>query len=255
MASVQRRLNSTGRKRIPRENVNIILENPMDSNLFPWASATVNFDGLEFSPNALVAIEAYYRSSSMRFSCGTVSSLKIPERMELSDIDRGGAIKFRILVIEPDGSGRILAAAVLRPATKDEGPDRQPLLPLRETDLGSELWKIEVEFRTGPILLINNRVSGLAARLRSEPLIQGLILPHALRAILQNLPMTTEDEDESWCEGWRRFLEDLQLPTEPEEPDDDDSLHEWIENAVETFSDLKDFADRIQLVSLEHVGG
>jgi hypothetical protein len=256
MVSVHRRLNSTGRKRIPRDHINIVLESPLDSGSFPCAYASVSFDGLDFPPTAPVAIDAYYRSSSMRFSCGTVTSLKIPERMELTDIDRGGAIRFRVLIIAPDASGRILAAAEVRPATKSEGPDRQPLLPLRETDLGSELWKIEVDFRTGPTLLVNNRVSGLAARLRSEALLQGLILPHALRAILQNLHPSSDDEgEESWCNGWRRFLEDLDLPIEPDDPDDQDSRLEWVENAVQTFSDLKDFAARVQLFAPEHADG
>ena len=82
----------------------------------------------------------------------------------------------------------ILAAADgLRPSTSGDGANRQALLSMRETDIGNELWKIEVDYRTGPILLVNNRVSGLAAQIRSVPLLQGLILPHAFRAVLQNL--------------------------------------------------------------------
>lgn len=249
MVSVQRRLNSTGRIRITRERVNLVLDEPTDLNSFPWATATLDLSGLELPGNANVSIEAYYRSSSMRFPCGSIAELVIPKRMQLTEIDRGGAIRFRILVVAPDTTGQILASADgLRPAVVGEGPDRQPLLPLRETDLGSELWKIDVDFRTGPTLLVNNRVPGLAARIRSAPLLQGLVLPHAFRAILQSLCAAGEnEEDDHWSANWKKFLEELGVSAEPDDPSDPDSQHEWIEEAVQRFCDLKDFAARAQL--------
>ena len=39
----------------------------------------------------------------MRFQCGTVKALSAPSPMILTDIDRGGAIQFRLLVIASDG--------------------------------------------------------------------------------------------------------------------------------------------------------
>src|SRR5262249_52689453 len=128
MTSVQRRFNSTGRRRIQRNKINIALEQAPDLNVIPTARASLDLDGVEVPNNAIVAIEAYYRTSSMRFACGTVSNLTIPERMVLSDIDKGGAVRFRVLVIAPDGTGRILAAADgLRPSTPGDGADRQAL--------------------------------------------------------------------------------------------------------------------------------
>jgi hypothetical protein len=250
MPSVQRRFNSTGRLRIIRSRVDIALEQAPDLNVIPTARASLKLEGLDVPGDAIVAIEAYYRTSSMRFACGTVSSLNVPEPMLLSDIDKGGAVRFRVLVIAADGTGRILAAADgLRPSTPGDGADRQALLPMRETDIGNELWKIEVDYRTGPVLLVNNRVSGLAAQIRNETLLQGLILPHAFRTILQNLsPGGESDEDDLWGDNWRRFLSDLGLPTEAEDPDDTDSVDEWVESAVRVFSDLKEFPARLKLL-------
>ncbi len=250
MTSVQRRFNSTGRRRIPRNKIDISLEGAPDLNVIPTAHASLNLEGLEVPGNAMVAIEAYYRTSSMRFACGTVSNLVIPERMVLSDIDKGGAVRFRVLVIAPDGTGCILAAADgLRPSTVGNGADRQALLPMRETDIGNELWKIEVDYRTGPVLLVNNRISGLAAQIRAMPLLQGSILPHAFRVVLQNLsPSGESDDDDLWGDNWRRFLTDLGVATEAEDPDDADSVEEWIESAVRAFSDLKKFAERVKLL-------
>jgi hypothetical protein len=249
MTSVQRRFNSTGRRRLQRNKIDIALEQAPDLNVIPAARASLDLKGLEVPNNAIVAIEAYYRTSSMRFACGTVSNLNIPERMVLSDIDKGGAVRFRVLVIAPDDTGRILAAADgLRPSTPGDGADRQALLPMRETDIGNELWKIEVDYRTGPVLLVNNRVSGLAAQIRTVPLLQGLILPHAFRAILQNLnPSGEENDGDLWGDNWRRFLTDLGVATEVEEPDDADAVEEWIETAVKAFSDVKKFAEHVKL--------
>ncbi len=249
MTSIQRRLNSTGRFRITRNRVDIALEQHPDLNVIPTARASLRLEGLDVPGDARVAIEVYYRTSSMRFACGTVSRLNVPERMVLSDIDKGGAVRFRVLIIAADGTGRILAAADgLRPSTPGDGADRQALLPMRETDIGNELWRIEVDYRTGPVLLVNNRVSGLAAQIRTVPLLQGLILPHAFRAILQNLnPSGESDDDDLWGDNWRRFLTDLGVATEAEDPDDTDSVDEWIESAVRAFSDVKEFAGRVKL--------
>ncbi len=195
-----------------------------------------------------MALEAYFRSSSMRFSCGNIANLAVPERMELSDIDRGGAIRFRLLIIEPQ-SGRILGSAEgLRPARSGESPDRQPLLPLRETNLRGELWRIEVDARTGPVLCVNNTIPALAAQIRSVPLLQGLVLPHAFRMILWELSPTGEEEgDDLWGDDWRKFLRQIGVPSEPED-DDPDSIEEWVDLGVRSFCELKDFVSRIRLV-------
>ena len=182
----------------------------------------------------------------MRFSCGTVGKLEIPSRIELSDIDRGGAIQFRLLVIAADGSGRIVAAADGIRSAGQSDIERQALLPVTETDLREEIWKIDVDERVGPRLLLNSRIPGLAAKLRSEPLYQGLILPHALRAVLRGLPPAgQEDDDVSWGEDWRKFLRQLGLPDEPDVADDE-ARDEWIEDAVENFSAIRKFAESLR---------
>lgn len=245
MVSVQRRLNSTGRKRITKDRVSIELTPPLDAYSFPSATARVVLDDLGLEPAARVVLEAYFRSSSMRFQCGIVGEIFVPARMVLTEIDRGGAIQFRLLVIAPDNSGRIVASAEgIKPVQRTDTPDREPLLPVRETDLGEELWRVDVDDRNGPWLVINNRIPGLASRLRSEPLIQGLILPHALREVLRNLPSEGEEEgDHDWGDNWRRFLEQIDVPVEADDPSDDEVRSAWVEDAVERFSVLRRFAE------------
>lgn len=254
MVSMQRRLNSTGRRRIAKDRVKIIFEPSLDALAAPRARASLDLAGLDLPADARVSLEAYFRSSAMRFSCGSVGELNVPARMDLTDIDRGGAIQFRLLVIAADGSGKIIAAADgIRPAGQGD-TDRQALLPVTETDLREEIWKIHVDERVGPRLLLNSRVPGLAAKLRDEPLYQGLILPHALRAVLRNLPPEgQDDEDVSWGEDWRKFLKQLGVPDEPDVLDDD-AREEWIEDTVENFSGLRKFAESLRARDVPVVG-
>ena len=205
--------------------------------------------GLIFPHSATVEIEAYFRSSSMRFPCGTVASIAVPLQHGTSEIDRGGAVRFRLLVIDANQTGRIIAAADgLRPARDRESPDRQPLLPLRETDLGDQLWKIDVDYRTGPTLLINGTIPGLASKLREQALLQGLVLPHALRMILLELGRgEADEEDDIWRKDWRTFLQALDVPVEPDDPDDPEFLEDWIEHAVDVFCAQKNFASRVKV--------
>jgi hypothetical protein len=232
--------------RIPRSRVEIKLQERLDAGSFPTAVATIDLSGFDLPSAATIELEAYYRSSSMRFPCGTVASIAVPSEMELSDIDRGGAVRFRLLVIDADQTGRIIAAADgLRPMLDRESPDRQSLLPLRETDLGDQLWKIDVDYHTGPTLLINGTVPGLGAKLREQTLLQGLIFPHALRAVLAELGRAgADEEDDIWRKDWRKFLETMSVPAEPDDPDDHESIDEWIEHVVEVFCAQKNFASK-----------
>jgi hypothetical protein len=65
MASIQRRLNSTGRKRITRDRIVIELSPPLDTIAFPSATATISLAGLDLDQKASVILEAYFRSSDL----------------------------------------------------------------------------------------------------------------------------------------------------------------------------------------------
>ena len=119
------------------------------------------------------------------------------------------------------------------------------MLPLRETDLGDQLWKVDVDYRAGPTLLINGTVPGFAAKLREQALLQGLIFPQALRVILAELSRAgAEEEDDIWRKDWRTFLDAMNVGPEPDDPSDPESIEDWIEHAVEVFCAQKNFTGR-----------
>jgi hypothetical protein len=102
-------------------------------------------------------------------------------------------------------------------------------------------------------LLINAAIPGLASRLREQPMLQGLVFPHALRMILAELGRgQNEEEDDIWRKDWRAFLHTLDVPIEPDDPDDPESLEDWIEQAVDVFSTQRNFANRARLEGSKH---
>jgi hypothetical protein len=98
-------------------------------------------------------------------------------------------------------------------------------------------------------LLVNGTIPGLASRLREQPLLQGLILPHALRMVLMQLGRggSQEEDDDIWRKDWRKFLDALDVPEEPDDSEDQESLEDWIEKAVDAFCAQKNFANRVKL--------
>lgn len=252
MTTAKRRINSTGRKRIARDRVVIRLQ-PVKQDEPLIASASFRLDDLEFPPDAFVILEAYQRSSGIRFDCGTVGKLKVPPTLHLNEIDSGSTVLFRLKVVDGDaGTGRILGSAErLRPAEGDDQEGKRSIFPIRERPLVDEVWRVEVE-DAGPALLLNSRILGFKHRILENPLIQGIILPAALRIVLERLAADSvpdEDDDEDWRSLWLRYLKE-QFSID-EEPTDfgAEERREWIDSAVRSFCQAHGFVERIRAMS------
>lgn len=243
------RINSTGRKRLLRENVRIRLVEQA-RGLPPAFTAEIRLDsGLKLDPSARVYIEPYVKSSSMRFDFGTVAAISQPESCVLSDIDAGANVLFRVKVVSSGApAGKVLAAADgIRPAD-DSGESRKSLLPLKTADLGQEVWRLEVDKDSGPVLTLNNRIPEIADRLKADPLFQGAIYPEVVRQLARRLLANggESDEDETeWVLDWKNWMQTV-LEREFEDPDelDEDSLAELADELVEAFARSNGFVTR-----------
>ena len=155
MSSAKRRINSTGRKRIRQNSIQIeILDSPVDKPLL--ARMQLDLDSYRFPQDSRVVIEAYYRSSSMRFDCGTVSNLKIPEPLCLREIDRSGTVLFRVKIVDQESDiGRLLGSAERIRPEEIESTDSKPILPIVTLDLNHDIWKVSLEERDRPKLVLN----------------------------------------------------------------------------------------------------
>ncbi|HEY3055271.1 MAG TPA: hypothetical protein VGK31_05000 [Thermoanaerobaculia bacterium] len=237
-----RKLNFTERLKLPRNQVRVTLRREPDGVLA--FDPALSFEGIAAPSHARVYIEAYHRTSFMRFDCGSVGALSIPSDRRLIDID-GSSVRFRIKVVD---AHRILAVAEDIRVT-ERAPDvsgRVPLLPVQFTDaLGEQAWRVVFEPDT-PVLELNNRTAGIETMARDDALFFALVYPAAVRAILTQILLIdghdTFDDSTEWWALWILWAS-RQTATPP--PSDADDAPAWIEDVVSSFSSHYRLVDRI----------
>ncbi|WP_223478071.1 hypothetical protein [Oricola indica] len=257
MSTAKRRLNYTGRKRIKRENIDIrMVENAGSGPL--RAKAELNLEGLGFPADARVVIEAYHRSSGMRFDCGTVGDLQIPPVLTMDEVDHSGSVLFRVKVIDEESdTGKILGSAERVQPRSDESEDgRKSIFPVLFREIGEQTWYVDfADPSAPPTLILNRRIPGISQALQDNPLLQGFLLPAALRFVLERLVRQEDagedDEDESgWKAEWLEFCSDtLGLPGDPMTKDRE-GREEWVDNAITAFCEDMGFLKNIK----RHIG-
>ncbi len=250
MSSAKRRINSTGRKRIKRERIEIrMLEVRPGEPL--KATASLQLSDLGFPHAARVAIEAYHRSSGMRFDCGTIHEMNIPPLLVLDEVDQNGAVLFRVKVVDTGpGMGKLLGSAErIQARSKDEAEGRRSLFPVEDRDLGYEVWKVEVDNDVKPVLILNNRIPSLKYHILENPLIQGVLLPAALRIVIRKLaddPAAVDDDESEWKQDWLRYCqEELRITGDPVIMNMDDRK-DWVDEVVRRFCEQTGFVARIR---------
>jgi hypothetical protein len=234
-----RRLNYTGRRKIPRENINITLFRNGGVEEFDAVIRTV---ALGLPETARVFVEAYHKSDWMRFDYGTVGAPAIPPDRRLTVFYAGARILFRVKVVSAgEESGKILAEADrLTPLSSDGHREREPLLPVRiVANLGDQIWR--VTWNGGPVLELNRNEPECKHLLTADPRFKWLILPEVLRCILTRLLSEDMDEEEepgadSIGKRWLAFAGSLHAePPPPVEGRDADTIESWVDEVVAAF--------------------
>jgi hypothetical protein len=207
---MKRTFNYTGRRRIPAERLAIRMLPGTEPSASVSFQATIDLSGFDLPPYGRVFVDPYVKSSSMRFSFGTVEHCGPPEDCQLTDIDVGARVLFRLLVVDDTRDvGKILASADrVSPVTDSRA--RRSLLPLEWDHLGEQVWRVNFDSER-PVLVLNNKLYGSRDRLLNDPVFKGSIYPHAFRIIVQRLYGEEErpsDEDE-WANDWRTFVRKL----------------------------------------------
>ena len=229
-----RRLNYTQRKRIDQQRINIELHETDDDAPMSF-SAELDLKDMRLPSNALVAVIAKRGQAAMRFDWGTVGNLVPPQDRQLTEIPSNPS--FRVMVLAPDESGRLLALADrIKPK---RGDAEQSLLWLKEEDLGKEVWRLD--FADGnPTMLLNKNIPGISAAVREDEAFRSLVIPEVFRAILNRAIIIEEcgiDEEGSWSE-WVGFVRNFY---EEDFPDDESATEkaDWIDGAVEAFTEQR----------------
>jgi len=232
------RINSTSRKKIDSGMASFAVTASGDG--LADFHAKIDLGPLKLSPAGEVVVEAYRQSVHERFGFGTVANTVAREPTRLREL--GTDVRFRIKVIEP-GTGRLLARGDKIGAVDSESSGRKELLKVVVRDLGQEPWKTELHADDGqPVLVLNDHIPDALAKIKSDPMFQGLILPGALRQILLMIWLEESeesdddtDDEERWLTGWLRYARQL---TGEDKPDwsDESAVRRWIDDVCRAFS-------------------
>lgn len=235
-----KRLNYTGRRKIPRSCVAIHVTRRDEQP--PVFLVSLDLGGLELPLDAPVFLEAYRKMTLMRWNVGTIGNLATAGERELSEFGSPEGVLFRVRVTAPDGEhkGRQHAEA---DGISGAGPADLPqegLLSVRGQDLDALAWKLDLEPR--PTLLINRQLGDWRVMARHAAF-TSLVLPAVLTDVLTQALIVDDhrdlEDEEDWRSLWLRFAHDLPGTGELPPPGDADAARLWIEDAVAAFARVK----------------
>jgi hypothetical protein len=237
-----RQINHTGRKRISRDAVRIIVR---EENRRLTFDATRKLGEYSLPSDAHVWLEAYRQASWMQFSWGRVSEPTLPAERWLDEFDGGDGLRFRVRVTSASESHRILAEADRIPCRSADGKDRsESLLPIRIGDLGNEVWRLELD-GDEPTLVVNRSV-GDGKALARTPEFAALVYPAVIRAIFTRVLLDEnhipEEDEDGWRGMWLKFARQY-LGTD-EVPDPKENRRQWIDDAAIAYAQTYSLAER-----------
>jgi hypothetical protein len=239
------RLKFLKRKKLLQSDIKILLETTGKTKRF---SATLALGAYDVPPNARVVVDAGQLLETIRFELGTVENLTSGVLYDISRL-RGERVSFSVSVLDPTGARKLATAEAIRPnRDPSQDPGVTPLLPVDDSqDLNGPVWCVhfEAEDTTGlmdaPLLCIDNKaIGGASSTFLSDNKTRALVLPSAMRDILQRILLIDEHEyapdADTWRDRWIRFAgrltaSDIPAPDEPVS----DRL-QFIDDAVGAFS-------------------
>lgn len=233
-----RRINYTGRKRITRDHVSVVVHSGASGPA--RFDAKIQLEDYSLPKEATVSVEAYRQTGWMRFDFGTVYELIPSENRELTEFDSPDGVRFRVRVTSGDPApGKLLAEADQIPfqLSGEQAQKRAPLLPVASEDLDFEITKMD--FSDRPLLLINSSLGDWRA-VAKLPVFVSLIYPQVLRQILTRILWVEKyheaDDVEDWRAEWLRYATRLPGVSAPPDETASSEYDEWVDNAVAAFS-------------------
>ena len=245
---MKRRLNYTGRKRIPRESISIALVKDLRGTAKSF-NAKMDLANLDLPSDDEVYVEAYHRNELKRFSFGTVGNIRYPPDTLLTEFADTENLRFRVLVVDGSEDGKIVAHA--DKITVEADATRKAILPVDlNRDLGQQVWCVEFEGSDGsPILAINNKIPNREAMARSDPLFIMNVYPAALKEVLIHMIFIdgvsdVNDPSVEWHRDWldfskkqlaEGFPQALYDPRDNGSPEIRDDWLRWVDEVVAEF--------------------
>lgn len=241
-----RKLNFTERAKIPKTSIRVSLRRDADGVLV--FDPQLSLDDVSLVPTARVFIEASYRTSFMRFDCGSVERFVPPADRRLTEIDPTSVVRFRVKVVDNSANDhRIIAVAddIVVSEQKGENGGRIPLLPVSFTNaLGQQAWRLAFE-PNGPVLELNNRIDDVQNVAKNDAGFFALVYPAAVREILTRILLVEgRDANEEGSEWWHLWLRWARRYSTDPLPRDEDEAGFWIESVLAGFCGDQRVLDR-----------
>ena len=168
---------------------------------------------------------------------------RLPITFDLKTFEEESDITFRVKVV--DASRRLLADGDrIRPGAPNNN-ENEPLIYLVPADIGQELWKVDWSDPSGPRVLVNKELPNCSNLLTRDRFVQGLVLPHIVRAIVGQIPIT-DHKSEDWAENWLAFTKRLGFddPPDPKDENEDaDAVGNWVDDVVAAYANEFKFSN------------
>jgi len=235
-------INHTDRQSIERDRVNIQLF----KQYAPWRfDLTLDVDDFEFPDRARVVVEATHLIVTERFDFGTVDTPFPSSDTELVLLTGRPNLYFRVKIVDPGGSGLILAEADRVPVTGSvNSPDRRvKLLDYQESEDRPLPWWMDFNSNL-PAVVVNTAISDSGAFAKSNNF-RGMNAAAIVEQVLTHLCFVSDyedydpdgdSEDAPWQSLWLRFIK--QFNGEEFDPvmATEQSKFEWIDHSVDMFA-------------------
>jgi hypothetical protein len=239
MGRVSTRSNPTNLQKIDKGRISILVSEIAGRRYFNVIK--LDLSGLKLAEDDRVICVARTGKSSRRFEMGRVASWQ-KENLPLDDLDRSESLRFRIL-IHPENDPQLKASAEnLRPLDESQS---ESLLPMEPADLGQLLWRLDIN-EDGPVLKFNMNVFPSAAGIENYLPFGALVLPEALRKVMQVIANDAEqlnDEMET-LSPWGPWLDALGV-NRPSDDAEDEEKETWCNEVVAVFCSKHLFASRL----------
>lgn len=223
-----------------------------------------------FPSEAPLVIEAYSYLYYKRFEFGTVGKPGPAPGTELHlEADGWEGLRFRVKVIDPHHSGRILGEAdrlrpvLVRPGTGEGGGNKRSLLSVTSEDLGQRVWVLRFDDVSGPLVVINKGNPELRQRMEDQ-LYRWLIFPEVMQRVLERILCVegvefdgAEPSAEDWRRDWLDFAVALYEPPPPpgeEAKEDRRKWAGWIDDVVRRFCERHNAWDVFSKALAEEAG-
>lgn len=236
-----RKFNYTNRKKINRESVGIILNHDKKEKYF---EAQLNLSNGNFPDHAKVYIEAYYKTSYMRFNYGSISNICAPPSTKLNDFVNTDLIYFRIKIVdETKITGRILGlVSGIEPKNlESDQKNRMAILKVNyDADLGQRLYNLEFdEIEDFPILEINRKLENGSELVKSD-IFLSTIYPSVIKDVateIVNDQDSWQEDDDCWQGYWIKFFKmTLEINSlRPNYNEEEETKREWVDEVVNAF--------------------